>query len=136
MKLKTKSLTIITIALLLSGFFLELSQLNGVYAVSSVNHYVNGQNSKVDAVADVGTHGNFTAQQQPPGVVYNDTLTEANTVANTTSSFGNTATTDTSYTTKASLTAIGMNYTTPANAYKLYNITARVKYSASTMTLE
>ena len=57
-------------------------------------------------------------------------------MANTTSSFGNTATTDTSYTTKASLTAIGMNYTTPANAYNLYNITARVKYSASTMNLE
>lgn len=105
---------------------------------SSVTQYVNGYNSKVDSAVDVGSHSNFTAQQQAPVAnnPYNDTLTEANTVANTTSSFGNTATTDTSYTTTASLTAIGMNYTTPANAYKLYNITARVKYSASTMNLE
>ena len=32
-------------------------------AASNVNHYVNNSNAKVDAVADVGTHSNFTAQR-------------------------------------------------------------------------
>ena len=116
MKLKTKSFAFIIVLLILSGFFLQIVQLNCAYAAASnVNHYVNNSNAKVDAVADVGTHSNFTAQQQPPGVVYNDTLTEANTVANTTSSFGNTATTDTASSNETSLYAIGMNFTTPAN---------------------
>ncbi len=105
---------------------------------SSGYQYVGNPNCRVDSITDVGTHRNFTAQQQAPiaNNPYNDTLTEANTVSNTTSSFGNTATTDSSYTTESSLHIIGMNYTTPANAYKLYNVTARVKYSASTMNME
>ncbi len=39
--------------------------------------YVDQVNTRIDGVADQGTHSNFTAQQVPPKVNY-DTLTEAN----------------------------------------------------------
>ncbi len=38
--------------------------------------YVDQYNSSVDSVQDIGTHGNFTAQQQGPDAIY-DTITEA-----------------------------------------------------------
>ncbi len=45
---------------------------------STVNggDYVNQYNSSVDSIPDIGTHGNFTAQQQGPDASY-DTITDA-----------------------------------------------------------
>jgi hypothetical protein len=96
----------------------------GPISATSVNHYVNGQNSQVDSVADVGTHSNFTAQQQAPVAnnPYNDTLTEGQTNTASTS-FGNPASSGTSYTSPALNYLSGGMWTSGSTAATAYNIT-------------
>jgi hypothetical protein len=75
------------------SYFIQVKDSRGIaVAASSFSHYtgsltfnstivsggdfVDQYNSSVDSIADLGTHSNFTAQQQDPNGLY-DTLTEA-----------------------------------------------------------
>ena len=59
----------------------SFSQYTGTltFNTTTINggNYVTNYDTKIDGVADEGTHGNFTAQQQAPDSSF-DTLTEAN----------------------------------------------------------
>lgn len=79
------------------------------------------QQSNVDSSADVGTHSSFNAQQAGPDST-NDTLTEANTLASS-PSFGNPATSGTSYTSPALNYLSGGMWTSGSTAQTVYNIT-------------
>jgi hypothetical protein len=68
-----------------SGSVADLTSNDSSYAVfrsyyagtsTDINHFVDDNSSNVDGSPNLGTHGNFTAQQYGPDLI-NDTLTEA-----------------------------------------------------------
>jgi hypothetical protein len=66
-----------------TNYFSFSSYLSG----ANINDFVDTNSSNVDNITNIGTQGNFAAQQAGPDKV-NDTLTEANT-ASASTSFGN-----------------------------------------------
>lgn len=85
-------------------------------------HYINLNNTNIDDVTNIGGQSNFTAQQRADKI--NDTLTEANVNDISTSTwFGNSATSGTSYTLVYTNVMMGDVFTSGAYAISVYNVT-------------
>jgi hypothetical protein len=92
------------------------------------NTWVQYNGTNPDSSTTRGTWSNFTAQTTTDTT--NDTLTEGDSPSM--SSFGNTATAGSSYSALAANEAVGGNFTSPAYAESIYNVTFYGRTSSST----
>jgi hypothetical protein len=145
---KHKSIALLLVVLLVASFITVFEYVPFLYASSLGNQYVTQiPSSNIDGSTTYGTHSNFTAEQEPVNPLFNDTLTEGDTVSATfgntaqsgstyttfgTTYIGNTASTGSSYSTLTTSGYIGGdNLTaTPTGTYQLLSVTASLAGSA------